>query len=273
MQNSGNTRFGPSAFVWSLAGLGILPILPEIVLAVRTGADFRAFRATGYYESVVSFLLLAPALVLSERLSKLWVTAYTLVVLPVTLIADLRNGRRRSLECYGTHRIAGNQSDRGVGISPRRFVSFDVCAWMLFFAVAFAGGLFVNRHSRQPLRRSAWIGIAVGILLSGYGARLAILYIKHPFDRTTSESVRVFGAGPIERHPLVLIAGAHYNYYFSRRYYMKHYREAAAHFGGAGRGRHSSGSSQSAELVLSLSVNRRTGAIGPYTGTGATRHR
>ena len=58
-----SASLGPRAYVLSLAALALLPIAPELYLFFRNHEDLKYFGPIAYYEGIVSFLLLAPALV------------------------------------------------------------------------------------------------------------------------------------------------------------------------------------------------------------------
>jgi hypothetical protein len=70
LAGSGSPRYFPS-----LAGLALLPLAPEIWLFFRNGEDLKLFAPIAYYEGIVSFLLLAPALFTNRLWSRIWVVA------------------------------------------------------------------------------------------------------------------------------------------------------------------------------------------------------
>ncbi len=226
-----SARFGPDgSFVLSLVGLGLLPMLPEIVLFFQTHYDLKGYKTIWYYEFIVSFLVLAPVLLLPRLLSRVWVILATLVLCPVTLIVGFysaANGTRWNLTAH-TALFETNRPEASGYL--RTFLSFDRLMWMGFLAVAFGICLIANIRSRFPSWRVRWLVFAMGLVLSAYGIRLAFLYAKKPFNVATSEKVRMFETGYISSHPLLLFAGIHYNYVEGRRYYLSRYRQAESHF-------------------------------------------
>ena len=78
----------PRAFAFLLAfvGLAVLPLVPELYLCLRNHDGLRAFISIAYYELIVSFFLLAPALFLHRSIARYWILAVGILECATTLI-------------------------------------------------------------------------------------------------------------------------------------------------------------------------------------------
>jgi len=79
-------HFGTAGHLLSLMGLAVLPLAPEIYLYFRSHGGVKYFAPIGYYECIVSFLLLAPALLANRAWSRFWVSAVGTVMALATLV-------------------------------------------------------------------------------------------------------------------------------------------------------------------------------------------
>src|ERR1051326_703222 len=86
MPQQPDRRFGPTVFGLSLVGLGVLPWVPDLQLLITNRSDLKIELPILYYEAIISFLLVAPALLLPGMLSRLWTILATLVLAIPTAI-------------------------------------------------------------------------------------------------------------------------------------------------------------------------------------------
>lgn len=78
----GNAIYGARVFFLSGLGLLVLPLLPEVVLQLTASSDLKLAAPILYYEAIVSFLVLSPALLLPGIWGRGWVNV---TVLPLAL--------------------------------------------------------------------------------------------------------------------------------------------------------------------------------------------
>jgi heptose-I-phosphate ethanolaminephosphotransferase len=222
-------RFGSALFLVSLAGIGVLPLAPELGFLFRGQADLKYLAPICYYEALVSFLLLAPALFLNRFGSRAWVLVVGVAFALSTLIVGAYAA------CYGAR--WGLSADASLmqtnwaeaGSFVRTFVSVSSVAWVVLIAAGFAVSISVNFRSPLPSRRRALVVVGVGLLFGAHGILNAIRY-NGPFFHTVPpeggpESVRIAEIGVNKTHPLLLVALTHYNVLATHRYYLRKYDE------------------------------------------------
>lgn len=222
-------RFGSPLFLLSLAGIGALPLAPELGFLFRGQADLKYLGPIGYYEAIVSFLLLAPALFLNRFGSRAWMLVVGVSFALSTLIVGAYAA------CYGAR--WGLSADASLmqtnwaeaGSFVRTFVSFSSVAWVALIAGGFAVCIGVNICSRPPPPRHAFAVAGLGLLLGGHGILNAIRYNGALFHTVPPEggpeSVRIAEIGVNKTHPLLLVALTHYNVLATHRYYLRKYDE------------------------------------------------
>jgi heptose-I-phosphate ethanolaminephosphotransferase len=228
-------RFGSTLFLLSLVGIGALPLAPELGFLFRGQADLKSLGPIGYYEAIVSFLLLVPAL-LSNRF---WSRAWMLVVGVAFALSTLIVGAYAA--CYGAR--WGLSADASLmqtnwaeaGSFVRTFVSFSSVAWVALIAGGFAVCIGVNFHSSLPPRRRALAAAGLGLLLAAHGILNAVRYNGAFFHTVPPgggpESVRIAEIGVNKTHPLLLVALTHYNVLATHQYYLRKYDEVERYSG------------------------------------------
>jgi heptose-I-phosphate ethanolaminephosphotransferase len=215
-----------------LIGLAALPVVPELGLFVQTRSDLKYFLPICYYEGIVSFLLLIPALLLPRLLARAWVGlaggAMALATLWVGFYST-RFGARWNLTAHA----AAMQTNPGEAKEfLQTFLSGGILAWMALLGAAFAACITINVRASPP-RRLALIGWAVlGSAISARGIRNAVHYGGSIIRRevlSPSTSLKFVEASYNKLHPVTLLAMTHFNYLATRDYYLRQYRDVASH--------------------------------------------
>lgn len=223
-------RFGERVFLSSLLGLAVLPLLPEVVLFFANRSDIKIFAPIVYYQGIVSFLLVCPALLLPRLLARIWV-AITAVLLGVPTVIvgfySVINGTRWNLTAHAALMQTNYSEARGYLES---FLSPGRLAWVVFLSLGFAGCAVLNILSTQPAWRRRLLVVSAGFVIAAYGIRNALLYTK-PFRKVSfadSTSIGVLGVGINMLHPVTLFGFASYNYRATHRYYLERFQQDQA---------------------------------------------
>jgi len=131
-------KFGPAAFLLSLAGLAVLPLMPEVQLSLHNRIGLKLFASICYYEGIVSFLLLAPALVLGRFWSRLWMTGVAIVMGLATLIVGFYSFANGALWDIAAHTALLQTNGAETRGYLTTFASVGTLAWIGFLGAAFA---------------------------------------------------------------------------------------------------------------------------------------
>ena len=220
-------RFGERVFLFSLLGLAILPLLPEVGLFFVNRSDIKIFAPILYYQGIVSFLLVCPALLLPRLLSRVWV-ALTAVLLGVpTVIVGFYsavNGTRWNLTAHAALMQTNSAEAQGYLES---FLTPGRLAWVGFLVLAFIACAVLNLRSAPPAWRRRLFVVGAGGVIAAYGIRNALRYTKpfHQVSLADSGSVRVLGVGINMLHPVTLFGFADYNYRATHRYYLERFQQ------------------------------------------------
>jgi heptose-I-phosphate ethanolaminephosphotransferase len=233
MTDGKGAAFGPRGYAFSLAGLGALPLAPEVGLLLQSHTDIKAFGPIIYYQFAVSFLVLMPALLLPRHLSRVWVVLVGLALAISTIIVGFYS------ESIGAHwnltaHTALMQTNAGEAWGfLQSFSSLGRIAWVGFLGAAFLACVGINLWSAPPRWRSRLGAAAVGLLLCAHGIRNAVKYGGVPFHNVAvsgSQPLRVIEIGINSLHPLTLLAGTHYNYLATHQYYLQQYDQSNGRF-------------------------------------------
>ena len=220
-------RRGQLWFLLSLVGLGILALAPELALFVKNHEDLKYFAPICYYEAIVSFLLLVPALWLGRVWSRIW----TLVVGTAMGVATLIVGFQAA--CIGArwdltaHNALMQTYSAEAWSYLRSFASFGSIAFVAAVAAGFVICVLVNVRSQLPSRRVALGVLLLGLALAAYGVRNFIRYERVPLKTiqlTDGTELRIAGVGINSFHPITLFALTQYNYLTTHAYYLKVYQ-------------------------------------------------
>jgi len=216
----------------SLTVLALLPLAPEQILFFRNHEDIKYFAPIAYYEAIVSFLLLAPALLMNRLGSRVWVAAIGSVMGVATLVVGFQAmtiGTRWDVTAHA----ALMQTSPGEALGfLRSFLSFGTIAWVALLGAGFAGCIVVNLRSRPPRRRISLACLLLGLLASSYGIHNAVRYGRRMFHTIAiadGASLRITDVGINKFHPITLLLVTNYNYRVTHGYYMRAYRNTADH--------------------------------------------
>ncbi len=225
---------GALIFFLSLAGIALLPLAPELCLFFRNQGDLKSLVPIGYYEAIVSFLLLTPALLINGSWSRFWVATAGTVMGLATLVVGFQAvsiGARWDMTAHA----ALMQTSPGEALGYlRSFGSLGSVAWVALMAAGFAACIAVNCRSALPSRRAALAAVLVGALASAYGIHNAVRYgrqVIHSVPVSTGASLRIADVGINKFHPVTLLLVTHYNYRVTHEYYMQAYLNVAEHIG------------------------------------------
>lgn len=225
---------GCAPYFLSLAGVGLLPLAPELRLYVRNHEDLKFFAPIAYYEGIVSFLLLAPALLMNRQWSRAWVAAIGSAMGMATLVVGFQAvsiGARWDLTAHA----ALMQTSPGEAWGYlRSFASLGSITWTAMVAAGFAALIATNCQSPFPRRRAAVTAVLLGALASAYGIHNALRYgrqVFHWIPVSTGASVKIADVGINKFHPLTLLLATHHNYRVTHAYYLQAYRNIEEHLG------------------------------------------
>jgi heptose-I-phosphate ethanolaminephosphotransferase len=234
MTDGKRAAFGPRAFAYSLAGLGALPLLPEVGLFLQNHTDIKAFVPIIYYQFAVSFLVLMPALLLPRLLARIWVVMVGLPLAVSTIIVGFYSASIGAHWNLTAH-TALMQTNAGEAWGfLQSFSSVGRIAWVAFLGVAFLACIGINVLSAPPPRWRSRLGAAaVGLLVCAHGIRSAVVYggvLIHNTPVSGSHSLRVVEVGINSLHPLTLLAATHYNYLATHQYYLQQFDQSNGRF-------------------------------------------
>jgi glucan phosphoethanolaminetransferase (alkaline phosphatase superfamily) len=223
---------GSISYFISLAGLALLPLAPELVLLFRSHEDLKLFAPVGYYEGIVSYLLLAPALFVNRLWSRIWVLAIGSLMGVATLIVGFQAasiGARWDVTAHA----ALMQTSPGEALGfLRSFISPGSVAWVALITAGFAICIAVNYRSSYPRRRAALAAVLLGFIGSTYGIHNALKYgreVFHPVPVSTGAVLKIANVGINKFHPVTLLLATDYNYRVTHEYYLQAYRKTADH--------------------------------------------
>ncbi len=229
MASSPSSKFGHVIFFATLAGLAVLPLVPELCLFFRQQNDLKQFIPVLYYECIVSFLLLSPALWLPGLWSRGWVLIVGLILMGSTLIVGFQAmsiGAQWDLTAHSalmqTYPQQAWDFSRFFGL--RRFM-FGLVALLL----AFVACIILNLRSTRPAPRAALLWTIAGLLLSSLGLYNAVRYGRHLFrDAPVAHggNLRIITPGINNHHPVTRLALTHHNYRVTHAYYIAAWQQA-----------------------------------------------
>jgi len=215
-----------------LAGIGLLALVPEQCLFFRNHEDVKLFAPIAYYEGIVSFLLLAPALLMNRPWSRAWVLTVGSVMAVATLIVGFQAATIGARWDMTAHAALMQTSPREAWGFLKAFLSAGTIAMVVFLAAGFAACIAVNFRSALPRRRAALAAILLGLLASAYGIHNAVKYGRQIFHRvrvSTGASLMITDVGINKFHPVTILLATHYNYRVTHAYYLESYRNIADH--------------------------------------------
>lgn len=225
---------GPAAYFLSLAGLGLLPLAPEFYLFFRNHEDLKYFAPIGYYEAIVSFILLAPALLMGRPWSRYWVAAVGALMGAATLVVGFQAFSIGARWDVTAHAALLQTSPGEAWGFLKAFASPGSVAMAAALAAGFAGCIALNLRAPPPRRRDALAAAILGALAGAYGIRNAVKYgrqVVHTVVVSGGASLRVADVGINKFHPVTLLLVTQYNYRVTHAYYIQAFREVAEHIG------------------------------------------
>jgi len=221
-----------SGFVFSLLGLALLSLVPELWLFFRNHEDLKFFAPIAYYECIVSFLLWIPALFLPRFWSRCWVIIVGSLSGLATLVVGFHAVSIGARWDVVAHAALLQTSPGEAWGYLRSFVSVGALLWAVALGAGFVVCVVINFRSPPPSRRFAFAGVALGLLVSAFGLHHAIRYGGWIF-----RTVPVSGGGTVQIidtsinrfHPVTLLALTHYNYRVTHAYYLQAFHDAQSH--------------------------------------------
>jgi len=223
---------GATTFVLSWAGLALLPLAPELYLAVRHHQDLKAFAPIGYYESIVSFLLLAPSLLLGRRAARAWVASAGALMGAATLLVGFQAVSAGARWDITAHAALMQTSPGEAWGYLEAVASPRTVACVAVLACGFAACMALNLRSAPPGRPAALAVLLLGLAASAYGLHNAFAYgrrLLHPVPTSTGAVLAVADMGINKFHPVATLLVTHYNYRVTHDYYLAAFRSVSAH--------------------------------------------
>ncbi len=223
---------GPVSFVLSLAALALLPIVPEAYLCLRGHGDLKAFAPICYYEAIVSFLLVIPALIPFRPWSRAWVLVVGSLMAVATLAVGFQAvtvGARWDLTAHAA--LMQTSPGEAMGF-VRSFATPANVIWMGLLAAGFAASIAVNLLSPMPRCRVLAAILAVGALASAYGLFHFYRYGRHILrvvPVSSGESLTIAGVSVNVFHPVTVLWATDHNYRATHAYYLRVFRDVSAH--------------------------------------------
>ena len=221
-------RYGPHAFLFSLLGLACLPLLPEVALQIQSGSDLKNAAPIGYYQAIVSFLLLAPALLLPRWWARGWVVLVTVMLVPPTVIVGFyafTQGARWDLTAHAAL-MQTNRAEAWEYLAS--LSSVGRLAGLALLSAAFPLCVYVIFRACVPSRRTALMVFITGLSLAAYGIRNVLVYGGSPVREVPvsgGSTVRMVGMSITMLHPLTLMAATHFNYVSTHDYYLRQFQQ------------------------------------------------
>ena len=221
-------------YLISLMALALLPLVPEFWLWARHYDDIKAFASIAYYECIVSFLLLMPALILTRRWARGWVIAIGIVTLLATLVTGFQavtvNAR---WDATAQAAVMDTNPDEAWGFL-RAFFTPKMLLGTLLVGAGFASCIVVNLRSRPPSRRIALASLSLGLLAGAYGIHNGVRYGGNPFHRvfvSDDTTLNLIEAGINSYHPVLRLLFISWNYSATHDYRLKVMHETKQHLG------------------------------------------
>jgi heptose-I-phosphate ethanolaminephosphotransferase len=224
-------RFGPTGFLLSLLGLGVLPLTPEVILFFRNHEDLKYFLPICYYEAIVSFLLLVPALFLGRRLARLWVAAIGGACALTTVIVGYQAATIGARWDLTAHNALMQTYPAEAWGYLRSFAAPGNLAAIGALGAGFIAAIVINVRSRPPGRRVAVVLLLAGLVVAARGVHNFIRYERVPYRLVTvpgGTTLRVAEVGINSCHPLLLFTLTHYNYRAMHAYLLRSYQRVNA---------------------------------------------
>ena len=218
----------------SLAGLALLPLAPELYLCIHNHEDLKSFVPIGYYEGIISFVLLAPASLMSQAWSRGWVMAIGCIMGAATIIVGFQAvsiGARWDIIAHSALMQTSTVEAWGY---LRAFASARNVACIAAIAAGFVVCIAANLRSAPPGRRAALAAILLGLAASAYGMHNEVKYgrqLLHAVPVSTGASLRIADIGINKYHPVTLLFVTQYNYSVTHDYFLKTYLKVAEHAG------------------------------------------
>ena len=219
-------------FLLALLGLAMLPLAPELYLCLRHHDGLKFIISITYYEMIVSFLLLAPALILPHIWGRFWALAIGGIECLATLIVGFEAftvGARWDL----TPHEALMRTNLGEAKSYlQEFVSCPSLIGATLLVAGFAVCVATILRSSAPPRRVSLAIFLFGLLASSHGISNAIRYGGKQFRAIQVEdgpTMEMADIGINKFHPVPLLLITHFNYCTTHGYYLKALRETADH--------------------------------------------
>ena len=222
------------SYLLSLALLAILPLAPEQYLFFRDHEDLKFFAPIAYYGAIVSFLLLAPALLISRAWSRAWVAAIGSVMGAATLIVGFQAVSIGARWDITAHSALMQTSPGEAWGFLRAFTSLRTVAWTVLLAAGFAVCIAANLRSTRPRRGVAFTCVFLGLAASSHGISNAWTYGRQMFVSipvSTGASLRIANVGINKLHPITLLLVTQLNYSATHDYYLHSYLNIESHIG------------------------------------------
>jgi glucan phosphoethanolaminetransferase (alkaline phosphatase superfamily) len=219
-------------FLIGVAGLALLPLIPELWLWFRGYSDFKALLSIAYYECIASFLFCGPALLLPRRGAKTWLAVVGILFAIGTLATGFQAVTVGARWDSTTHAAIMETNPYETAGFLHAFVTAETILWLGTLSAAFAGCLLVIARSTPPSCQLGGVIIVAGVLLSTYGIHHAIRYGGNPVHRvqvSDDTSLDVFDAGINSYHPVLRLLATQWNYSATHKYRLRVLREMSAH--------------------------------------------
>jgi glucan phosphoethanolaminetransferase (alkaline phosphatase superfamily) len=205
---------------------------PELLLYFRNHEDLKYFGPICYYEFIVSFVLLLPALIGNRTWSRFWVVSVGSVMALATIIVGFQAatiGARWDITAHSA--LMQTSSGEAAGFL-RSFVSVGSLLWTVAIAGAFAGCIAANFRSALPRRPAAVAVVLACVAVSSYGLHNFFRYGRESFQAvpiSNGQSLKIANVGMNKYHPVTLLLVTDHNYRVTHSYYLEAYKEVSGH--------------------------------------------
>lgn len=222
----------PGAFVGSLLGLAALPLLSEGILHWNNGSDLHLAVSSFYYQAIVSFLLLCPALLLPRQLARVWTGLIAPVLglaTVITIFHNLAQGVRWNLTAHTATRQSNPQESWEY---LRTFASLPLLIAVLALGTAFVILALINLRAQRPGPRFALLLLAGGFSAAALGLHNVVRYkgwSVRDVPVASGDAIPIIGIGITMFHPVTLLAATEFNYQSSHDYYHALFKDQARH--------------------------------------------